>query len=217
MNILDALTRDCFNSIIALRDATCTHPDEAAAAQQQMREALDRMMGRAFASGVPHGDVYASVYALTALADSLAVRDKGDLGTYWRDHLLQSHYFNEASEVNEHEGFFERLDRARHAGRGGVIQVYATCLALGFRGRLRTQDAERAQTQLQNMVAPSNWKNGETAVLFSPRETRPWQQPHWLVLAALLLGVGLYTILSSSMRGAAAALAGYIDTLLSSS
>ena len=213
MNILDALTRDCFNSIIALRYAPNTHPADAADAHQHTRDAVDRMMGRAFASGVPQGDVYSAVYALTALADFVATRNKGALGAYWREHLLQVHYFN---EVNEQDGFFERLEQARQAGRGGVMQVYATCLALGFRGRLRAQDAERTQASLQNTVAPSTWKDGETAVLFSPRETRPWQQPHWLVLAALLLGVGLYTILSSSMRGEAAALAGYIDTLLSS-
>ena len=214
MNILDALTRDCFNSIIALRYAPNTHPAEAAAAHQHTRDAVDRMMGRAFASGVPQSDVYSSVYALTALADSVGTRNKGALGAYWREHLLQVHYFN---EVNDQEGFFERLEDARHAGRGGVLQVYATCLALGFRGRLRANDAERTQASLQSSIAPSSWKEGVTAVLFSPRETRPWQQPYWLVLAALLLGVGLYTILSSAMRGDAAAVAGYIDTLLTSS
>ncbi len=76
-------------------------------------------------------------YAMVAFLDEVAQARPGPVADYWEQHLLQRDYFN---EVRAGENFFVQIERLLEARRDDVgsldvLQVYATCMFLGFRGK----------------------------------------------------------------------------------
>jgi type VI secretion system protein ImpK len=99
---------------------------------------------RASAEGarIPTRDVDDVLYALVAHADEVMLARPGTKQA-WLPRLLQLALFGENSAG---EGFFTRLEAIRRdPSRGQVLLVYYAVLALGFRGRLATEDAARIE------------------------------------------------------------------------
>src|SRR5690606_5070211 len=93
-------------------------------------------------------------YALVAFIDEVAQTSPGPVADFWVDHLLQRDYFN---EVRAGENFFVHLERLLAARRDDddaldVLQVYATCLFLGFRGKYVARSNESGFDQLCRKV-----------------------------------------------------------------
>src|SRR5689334_5549870 len=120
MYSIDALTRDCFNAILALRRSDTDTPLDAAAAYQEVRQQIDRMMGRALASGMSRQNVHATTYAIVALADEVALQSPTLAGP-WRARPLQAHYFNDTDAAT---GFFQRIEALRSGSSREVLRVY---------------------------------------------------------------------------------------------
>src|SRR5688572_29670317 len=85
-------------------------------------------------------------YAAVALADDLALHSDWDHAEQWNRYLLELRHFNTSFAGQE---FFERLQRLRQQLAGvqdpglreqvvGTLEIYYTCLRLGFRGRYRS-------------------------------------------------------------------------------
>jgi type IV/VI secretion system ImpK/VasF family protein len=85
-------------------------------------------------------------YAVVALADDLGLHSDWDHAQQWSRFLLELRHFNTSFAGQE---FFERLNRLRQQLAGvqdpalreqvlGALEVYCTCLRLGFRGRYRS-------------------------------------------------------------------------------
>lgn len=75
-------------------------------------------------------------YALVALIDEVVLASKSNLREEWMRRPLAAELF---SEFNAGEEFFRRIEQLGRGGRLdpqtlGVLEVYATCLSLGFRG-----------------------------------------------------------------------------------
>lgn len=208
MHNLDAFTRDCFHAIIRNREAcSLAHPDPERC-HSDTRDQIDRMIGRALAAGIPRYDVYAATFALVSLADAMVARDKGPMGQYWRNHTLEPHYF---ADSHTQASFVERLEEARHHQRTDLLRVYATCLALGYRGSMRSDDAEQLLATLQMELQPTVWANGTAPILPQPR-LRKALPLYWLSFAACMVGIALYLILGSAIRHDAARVTGAADT-----
>ena len=158
-------------------------------------------------------------YAMVALLDEIGQAQTGRVAEYWEAHLLQRDYFN---EVRAGEGFFVQLERLLEAKRDDVgaldvLQVYATCLFLGFRGKyVARADAKgfdalmrRVDDRLKERLAsdealppakPADWSV----------PTRPTRLPMWLAGLALLFAI----VLLSSYRSEVAQDADRLGTQL---
>jgi type IV/VI secretion system ImpK/VasF family protein len=207
---LDAFTRDCFHAIVRNRQASATTPAESETRHLETRDHIDRMIGRALAAGIPRYDVYAATFAIVSLADAVGTRDRGALGLHWRRHMLEPHYF---ADSQTQPNFYERIEEARRTHRHDVLRVYATCLALGYRGRFHAAEAEAILAKLQREVQPGTWSLGEAPVMPQPRLRRPMQL-YWVPFAAFIVCLACYTIFSSSIRHRAAMLTGAADSLV---
>ncbi len=145
-------------------------------------------------------------YALVAFLDEVAQAQPGRVADYWEAHLLQRDYFN---EVRAGEGFFGHLERLLDAKRDDlaaldVLQVYATCLFLGFRGKYVARADARGFDALMRRVEDrlkERLVSDEDLPPLRPAEwqapTRPMRLPVWLAGLALLFA----TVLLCGYRG----------------
>ncbi len=150
-------------------------------------------------------------YALVALADELAIHSDWDHREMWRQRLLELEYFNTSFAGAE---FFDRLTRIwKRVGVTqdpnlrevlvGVLEVYYTCLRLGFQGRFRNARGSELQTTTQSLLT-FLWPGGDDGL-----HNRVWPDAYaqdgghghvqrrgrfwwWPVPLSLLLAVGLW-------------------------
>jgi type VI secretion system protein ImpK len=83
-------------------------------------------------------------YAFCALMDEVVLGSDGSLREVWARAPLQLRHFGEHLAG---EGFFQRLERLRQdpAGRAEGLEVFQTCLLLGFQGKYLLEGEEELQ------------------------------------------------------------------------
>lgn len=143
MHRIYEVTRVCFDHALLLQQ-----PEGVADVVTLHRSAIDNvdaMEAAARKAGFGAENARLIKYALVAFIDEVAQARPGHVADYWVDHLLQRDYFN---EVRAGENFFVHLEKLLGARRDDedaldVLQVYATCLFLGFRGKYVARSNER--------------------------------------------------------------------------
>lgn len=121
-------------------------------------------------------------YALTALIDEVVLASRWSMREEWLRKPLAAELF---SEFNAGEEFFRRLEQMSRGGRLdphtiGVLEVYAACLSLGFRGmHIDVSGAERLREILFSLSRRIN----------EGRETTPLA-PHWEQKESVVRSVG---------------------------
>ncbi|MBL8730081.1 MAG: DotU family type IV/VI secretion system protein [Planctomycetes bacterium] len=121
-------------------------------------------------------------YALTALIDEVVLASKSSLREEWLRRPLAAELF---SEFNAGEEFFHRLEQLGRGGRLdpqtlGVLEVYGTCLSLGFRGmHIDQSGVERLREILFSLSRRIN----------EGRENTPLA-PHWQPEESVARSVG---------------------------
>ncbi len=135
MNRVHELTKRCFDHVFLLLQPRAI--GDVARLHRSAADCVEAVEPRARKAGFSVEHARSIKYALVALLDEVAQSQPGRVTQYWEDHLLQRDYFN---EVRAGEGFFVQLERLLEAKRDDpgaldVLQVYATCLYLGFRGK----------------------------------------------------------------------------------
>lgn len=143
MHRIYEVTRICFDHALLL-----TQPEgvaDVAALHRSAIDNVDAMEVAARKAGFNSENARLIKYALVAFIDEVAQARPGHVADYWVDHLLQRDYFN---EVRAGENFFVHLEKLLGARRDDedaldVLQVYATCLFLGFRGKYVARSNER--------------------------------------------------------------------------
>ncbi len=153
-------------------------------------------------------------YALVALADDLALHSDWDHAQLWGRWLLELRHFNTSFAGAE---FFDRLERLRQRLGGvqdpnlrqqilSVIEVYYTCLRLGFRGRYRS--SQRGEVDgLMNALQALLWPPGDKGL-----RQRVWREAYteagqgrivrrrrwwwWPIPASLAAALGLWFLFS---------------------
>ncbi len=129
--------------VVALRGVgTLPDPTSLRARALELKSKLEQQ-GRE--GGFTAADVETAVFALVAFLDETVLNAQGAARDAWQVKPLQLELYGQNIAGEE---FFDRLDRLRREREGRIeaLEVYYTCLALGFAGKLRLSGAERLQS-----------------------------------------------------------------------
>lgn len=198
MHRVHELTKRCLDHVYVLLQSQAI--GDIARLHRSAADCVEALEPRARKAGFSADHARMIKYALVALLDEVAQGQTGRVAEYWENHLLQRDYFN---EVRAGEGFFAQLERLLEAKRDDagaldVLQVYATCLFLGFRGKFVARaDAKgfdalmrRVDDRLKERLGgdddlpvnkPAPWR----------RAGAPLRLPVWLALLGLLFSLVL--------------------------
>jgi type VI secretion system protein ImpK len=214
MHRIYEVTRVCFDHALLLQQ-----PEGVADVAALHRSAVDQVEATEAAArkaGFSAEHARLIKYALVAFIDEVAQATPGPVADFWVDHLLQRDYFN---EVRAGENFFVHLERLLAARRDDedaldVLQVYATCLFLGFRGKYVARSNERGFDQLCRKVEDKlkdrlALEDGlpEPAEAEWRRPSRTSALPVWIGGIALLFSLALLCGYRSELAEDAEALA----------
>lgn len=97
--------------------------------------------------------IEAARFALVALIDERAMAPGCPVRQAWLDQPLQLTMFSCASAGEEFYARLERWRRPRRPQDADVLEVFQTCLALGFRGMMVGEAAEAGRRQLAEQTA----------------------------------------------------------------
>lgn len=117
-------------------------PTAEAAFVESVQRLLESIERGASKLGIAAEDVYAAKYAFCAAVDEAVLSQPSSLREGWERNPLQLRLFGEHL-AGEH--FFDRLEqlRAQGAPRLPSLEVYHTCLLLGFEGKYRLEGPEK--------------------------------------------------------------------------
>ena len=150
MNRVNEATRDCFDTVIQLRQAEASAIPPPEVLNHRLRGVVEEVLRRAAVLGFSHQDAQDMGYALVALLDELVLNKPEPYRQFWMSNLLQLHYFNETVAG---DSFFNRLATVRKdPHRVEVLQVYYLCLLFGFQGRYRIRGGELELMTLRDGV-----------------------------------------------------------------
>lgn len=100
--------------------------------RQRVVTALDTMVGRGRAEGIPDAELAEARYALVALIDEQILKSNWPGRAEWMGQPLQLTLYG---EYTAGENFFQRMRVLLQQGQGSpALEIYYLCLALGFRG-----------------------------------------------------------------------------------
>jgi type VI secretion system protein ImpK len=166
-------------------------PGSADALKRRVAALFGELERKAQAADIAVHDVQLARYALAALIDEVVLNSNWKIREAWTSRPLQLEYFN---EFTAGEGFYTKLESLRGSkdpAKLDVIEVFALCLGLGFRGRhagvagmetlkvLKRQLAEelRAARNQTSANLSSQWEGGEQL------EVKVKTVPVWVVAA----------------------------------
>jgi type VI secretion system protein ImpK len=163
---------------------------------------LDRMVAEGRAIGLEQADLDEARYALVAYIDEKVLRSSWPGREEWMRQPLQLICYRENIAG---ENFFRRLRALLRAPRRlPAIQMYALCLAHGFRGAYQQSDDVAALGKFQRAAFRRLFEALPSREVSSPHLERPPcavpQQQEWPLLLALCVGVllvGLVLIVCS--------------------
>jgi type VI secretion system protein ImpK len=115
---------------------------DSPAFQGRVDQWLSRFERTAVAAGKPSHLVLEAKYAFCALMDERILSSDSPLREAWERSPLQLRHFGEHLAG---EGFFHRLERLRQtpAASREALEVFHTCLLLGFQGRYLLEGGEK--------------------------------------------------------------------------
>ncbi|MCY0989638.1 MULTISPECIES: DotU family type IV/VI secretion system protein [unclassified Nannocystis] len=218
MHRIYEVTRVCFDHALLLNQ-----PEGVADVATLHRSAVDQVESTEAAArkaGFGAENARLIKYALVAFIDEVAQATPGPVADFWVDHLLQRDYFN---EVRAGENFFVHLEKLLGARRDDedaldVLQVYATCLFLGFRGKYVARSNERGFDELCRRVGDKLKDRLALEDGLPPPAEAEWKRPSrtsniavWIGAIALLFSVALLCGYESELSEDADALAGRLQ------
>lgn len=207
---LSDLCAGAFAFVIELQSGSTDGAGEPLRYEPTSKRARE-LLGGLDTAGREHGFTKEAVdqakYALTALIDETVLASKSSLREEWMRRPLAAELFG---EFNAGEEFFHRLEQLSRGARLdpqtlGVLEVYETCLSLGFRGmhidqsgveRLREilfSTARRINEGREQTPLAPHWQPGESVARSVGR-----LPPMTLLaagVAAILLLYGLFELL----------------------
>ncbi|MBL4683843.1 MAG: DotU family type IV/VI secretion system protein [Nannocystaceae bacterium] len=139
MERVNEVTQECFNALSQIR---CLGEEGQLAPESfhaRLITFVDAIYARGKTEGVAEGDTQEMVYAITALADEIALRKPG-IREVWMARPLQYHYFGDHLAGQR---FFERLQyHIADPSKVEVLRVYYLCLLFGFQGQYAQRGGE---------------------------------------------------------------------------
>lgn len=212
---LAAALQEAFTATVRLRTNRQMAPD-AASFRSHVKGLVAAANEQALAAGYDRHTVKLGIHALIAFLDESVLNSTQPMFADWSRQPLQEEVFG---EHRAGETFFTNLGQLLGADASqelaDVLEVYALCLELGFRGRYGAGDggelhrlAELARQKIQRIRGESV----EISPLWAPPpdERLPASRDVWLTrigLAAgglLLLAVLLFVVYAMLLRGGVA-------------
>ncbi|MEM7199376.1 MAG: DotU family type IV/VI secretion system protein [Planctomycetota bacterium] len=128
---LPELCSDLF--VVAIQLKRDAEPESSARLSEHLTRLFAQFEERAKTAGHSNDEIEAAKFALVSLLDELIRGSGWSLCEDWAQRPLQRVHFE-----TDRAGtlFYDRLQEVRKGGSTQVLEVYLTCLTLGFRGRL---------------------------------------------------------------------------------
>lgn len=198
MHRVHDLTKSCFDHVFLLLQPGAL--DDVARVHRSAADAVEVLEPQARKAGFSAEHARQIKYAMVALLDEVAQAQPGRVSEYWEHHLLQRDYFH---EVRAGEGFFGYLEALLETRRDDtnatdVLQLYATAIYLGFRGKYAARaDAKGFDTVMrrvndrmrERIIDDEALPQVKTADWDLPRP--PLRLPLWLAGLAVLFAAVL--------------------------
>jgi type VI secretion system protein ImpK len=194
---LPQLCSELFAFALSLR--TAQDPGEALPLFDTAARLLEQMSRRARDAGVDSAHLEAARYALCALIDEVVLGSRWAIKAQWMQQPLQMAYFQ---DFTAGEQFYRRLDELRRdqAHNSEPIEVYALCLAAGFRGKhADLSGMQKVDDLLAELGKAIREQRGVTSRALSPPPSPAAVLPQavrrvpvWIAVAA---GAGLLLVL----------------------
>ncbi|HEX5053720.1 MAG TPA: type IVB secretion system protein IcmH/DotU [Planctomycetota bacterium] len=127
------LCAEAFAFALSLR--AVQDPGDVESLRRDIGQLLERLGQQAREAGVDSTHLDQARYALCALIDEIVLSSKWEIKTQWMNQPLQMVYFK---DFTAGEQFYQRLEALRGAKSErdvDLLEVYAQCLAVGFRGK----------------------------------------------------------------------------------
>ena len=220
---IEKVAEETIDAILHLRQHGANQIVSPEHAYQALVGLINRMTERARQQQLPPQDLDDVRYATIALADELMLRNPGPLREYWVSRPLQLMFY---SENTAGEVFFNRLQSVlSNPQRRHVLRVYATCLALGFRGKFAVRGGELQLDALMRTVREALGLGGPPSPISRrherPREAQLAGAGRFPALAAAFLlfvfACGLVTVFKMTIDRRSDRLVSEINTLTSES
>jgi len=205
---LPDVAADLFSFALQLRKMG--DPGDPEAFRMKLDELFKAFMSRAKQLEIADTNAELAKYAIVAFIDEMILTSNWPLRDVWSSRPLQLEYFN---DFNAGEVFYEKLETLRGTDdpkKLEVLEIYFTCLALGFKGKhVDLAGMEKLKTLMEGIskdlrkwhgkgvegLSP-NWKSAENA--------QPLAEsfPAWIV-AVVCAGVLLliYVVLAWLLGG----------------
>lgn len=146
---LPDLCTDLFALALHLKGAREFGEEEAL--RKRVSELFTAMESLAKNLELSSDDVRDAKYALCAFIDEIILTSNAPFRDSWAGRPLQLEYFNDFSAGEE---FYNKLATLRESNRTDALDVYYTCLALGFRGKYADLSGEeKIKTLLADVSA----------------------------------------------------------------
>lgn len=156
----------------AIRFRASESEEDRDAVRQEIGAILTRMKDRGRREGIDGEALDHAAFAVVALVDEIAMTSDWSIQRDWAREPMQLALFRTTNAGDE---FFERVEQVRnahHPDRAGILEVFATCVALGFRGKYGTLDGvEQLRGLLGNLIDDAR---GGRAI---PRSLSPASRP----------------------------------------
>jgi len=181
---LPDLCADFFSLIIKLRMSQDLGDPE------ELRKRITRMFGvmenKGKEIGINNEDILAAKYALSAFIDETILSSQWPARESWLKRPLQLEYFGTQLAGEE---FFKKLEQLRQQAdsRTDLLEVFYTCLSLGYEGRYKILGLDKLKMLIQEVGSDINrirgreakaisphWKRSEGLVRGLSRELPPW-------------------------------------------
>jgi type VI secretion system protein ImpK len=204
---------DLFADLLSFAYSVRTQPELGS--PEEVRARILSLLGRADEQGRELGhdtqQVEEAKFAVVALLDEVVLSSTWTGRDSWRGNPLQRELFriNVAGEE-----FFTRLDRLRSDAKENLpaIEVFHTCLALGFEGKYKLLGQDRLQALYREVAGELSRPAGITPDHLAPAWRRPddvvesagERVPVWATVGAISGAVLLLILLFALASGASA-------------
>ena len=184
-------------------------PGPAETLRQKVDEQFRALESKARQGGIPLEDVQLVKYAMAAFIDETILSSQWPAKDVWSGKPLQLEYFNDFSAGEE---FYVKLEAVRAGAnprKAEILEVFYSCLALGFRGKyVDLQGMEKKKVLMDTLAreikgAKAGATPGLSPAWKPPEEGSALVQslPAWLVPALGGVVVLLLFIVMAALLG----------------